>query len=413
MLSPVFVAYHLKFSDKSTEPTLIPTGIAPLRHPELHPGNVPAESLPGLFPPGEARDSDPGRTGVDCNFLALHVRKRFGNSFVLATNCRYVIWTLVTLTLVLYSRPVMAQQWADDMFTTREHSFGMVAKNADAVYEFKFNNPYKEDVVISGVRTSCTCTTPSLSTKSLSSHQEGAVIAKFNTDRFSGQRSATITVSIEKPYRAEVQLKVSGFIRSDVIIEPGKINFGTIPASQEPVKTIQIDYRGGNRNWEIKDVLSAYSHIRVSKKEITRRPGLVSYQLSARLLPDVDVGMNQAELILVTNDPSQSKIPLAMTANVLAPFEVLPSELELGTLTPGQTVVKHVLIRATEACEIESVQCNDPSVSVTKPDGEKKLHRIPVRFTAGESGVVNATVSLKSKSGAQAQIPIHATIAAN
>lgn len=306
--------------------------------------------------------------------------------------------------------PVSAQQWANDMFQVREHSFGMVAKNADAVYEFKFSNPYKEDVVISSVRTSCTCTTPSVTAKRLSSHEEASVVAKFNTDRFVGQRSATVTVSIAKPYPAEVQLKVSGFIRSDVIVDPGKFSFGTVSGSANPTQTVQIDYRGSRSNWEINDVLSAYQHIKVSKKELNRRPGLVSYRLTARLLPDAPEGVNQAELILVTNDPSNSQVPVSVTANVVAPFEVMPTALDLGTVTSGQTIVKHVLVRATDPCEIASVDCDCPSVEVTVPVGQKKIHRIPVKFTAGETGEVSTTLSLKAKDGTRKEIPLHAQV---
>lgn len=322
----------------------------------------------------------------------------------------FVVVCALSLFLALMGQPVFAQKWADDMFDTREHNFGTVVKNADAVYEFKFTNPYKEDVVLSGVRTSCTCTTPTLTSTRLSSHEQAAVVAKFNTDRFVGQRSATITVMIEKPYRAEVQLKVSGIIRGDVSIEPGKINFGTVASASEPTRTIQIDYRGGRRDWEVRDVLSAYGHVKVSKTEITRQPGLVSYQLTARLLPNAKVGVNQAELILVTTDPSNPKIPLSLSANVIAPFQVTPTSLDLGEIAAGETVTKHVLVRSTKLCEIQSAECDCPDVEVAKPSGEKKMHRIQVKFTAKESGEVNTSLALKTSDGAVQEVPIHAIV---
>ena len=51
----------------------------------------------------------------------------------------------------------------------------------------------------------------------LKTYEKGAIIAHFNTDTFSGQRGATLTVTIDKPFYAQVQLHVSGFIRTDVI----------------------------------------------------------------------------------------------------------------------------------------------------------------------------------------------------
>ena len=43
------------------------------------------------------------------------------------------------------------------------------------------------------------------------------MIAAFNTERFLDARGATLTVTFDKPSYAEVQLTVTGHIRSDVV----------------------------------------------------------------------------------------------------------------------------------------------------------------------------------------------------
>ena len=78
-------------------------------------------------------------------------------------------------------------------------------------------------VHISGVRASCGCTTPSISKDTLKTWETGAIIAKFNTDSFLGKKSATLTVTIDKPFYAEVQLNVAGYIRSDIVFNPGAV----------------------------------------------------------------------------------------------------------------------------------------------------------------------------------------------
>ena len=65
-------------------------------------------------------------------------------------------------------------------------------------------------------------------TPSLKTYEKGAIVATLNTPSFLGQRGATITVVLDKPFYAEVQLHVSGYIRSDVVFEPGSVQLGDL-----------------------------------------------------------------------------------------------------------------------------------------------------------------------------------------
>jgi len=307
--------------------------------------------------------------------------------------------------------PCYGQKWANDMFADREYDFGMVAKNADTVYKFEFKNLYKDDVVIRGVRSSCGCTTPSITSTVLKSHETAFVVAKYNSDRFVGSRSATITVMIDRPYPAEVQLKVTGFIRSDIVLQPGNLNFGSVSEGSQPQKVIQIDYRGGKSDWQIADVQSAYPNVRVSKKELFRSRDLVSYSLTARLLPGAEIGVNQAELILVTNDPGNRQISVNLEANIVSPIQITPIALDLGEVKPGQRVMKHVLVRSDQGCTIKEVDCPCSDVVVTKPVGQKKLHRIAVVFTAGsETGLITSTLRVVTDTGTVKNVKFSANI---
>lgn len=311
----------------------------------------------------------------------------------------------------LSALPSYGQKWANDMFADREHDFGMVAKNADTEYKFEFKNLYKDDIVIRGVRSSCGCTTPSVTSTVLKSLETAYVVAKYNSDRFVGNRSATITLMIDRPYPAEVQLKVTGFIRSDIVLEPGNLNFGSISEGAEVNRAVQVDYRGGRPDWQIVDVQSAYPHVRVSKKELTRRRGLVSYSLTARMVPGAEVGVNQAELILVTNDPTNKHIPVNLVANIVSPIQITPVSLDLGAVKPGQRIVKHVLVRSDEGCTIKEVECGCTDVEVTKPVGQKKLHRIPVAFTAGaQTGLITSTLRVVTDTGTVKNVEFTANV---
>ena len=135
----------------------------------------------------------------------------------------------VLLLLILTAAvPALGGDWARKMFEETSHDFGYVARGAKAEFEFVLSNIYLEDVHIAGVRSSCSCTTPRIKQAQLKTYEKGAIIAAFNTRSFLGRKSATVTVTFDKPLYAEVQLHVSGHIRSDVVLSPGSVQLGSV-----------------------------------------------------------------------------------------------------------------------------------------------------------------------------------------
>ena len=139
--------------------------------------------------------------------------------------------TQTALVMVLLSVPASGQEWAAKMFSTTSHDFGVVARGAKAEYAFVLENPYVEEVHVAGVRASCSCTQPEVKTPTLKTHEKGVILAKFNTTAFLGPRGAALTVTFDKPYFAEVQLQVRGYIRGDVTLTPGIVDFGEVAST--------------------------------------------------------------------------------------------------------------------------------------------------------------------------------------
>ncbi len=130
--------------------------------------------------------------------------------------------------LSLLCPPVAAQKWAEKMFETKSHDFGTIARGAKAEYEFVLKNIYVKDVHIASVRVSCGCTTPSIKKALLKTYEKGAIVANINSDKFTGRQSSTITVTIDKPAYAKVQLHVKVYIQRDVVVNPPAVQLGDI-----------------------------------------------------------------------------------------------------------------------------------------------------------------------------------------
>ena len=85
-------------------------------------------------------------------------------------------------------------------------------------------------------------------------------LAKFNTSSFVGSKGATLTVTFDKPFFAEVQLQVRGYIRDDVMLSPGMVDFGEVDRGKRCEKEILVNHTGDD-DWRIVTARCANPHL--------------------------------------------------------------------------------------------------------------------------------------------------------
>jgi hypothetical protein len=307
----------------------------------------------------------------------------------------------VLITSSLSANAVQAQEWATKMFETTDHDFGSVARGATAEYRFVLSNLYMENVHITGVASSCGCTTPRVEPDELRTYEKGAIVAHFNTDRFQGQRGATLTVSIDRPYPAEVQLHVKGYIRNDVAFEPGSVQLGDIARGAMPQRRITVTHDGWGE-WKILDVRGINSHVSADLVETGRNYNQVSYALNVQLNRDAPVGYLNEQIVLVTNDPQSPQIPLKVEGHVESPITVSPATLFLGVVESGNRVTKQLVVKGKKPFRIVSITCNDGSFEFGKENDAtaKAIHVIPVTFVAsGSTGKIQRSIHITTDQG--------------
>lgn len=320
---------------------------------------------------------------------------------------RYLIVT--PLLACALATPLAAQEWARKMFAVTSHDFETVARGARAEFAFEVTNLYKEEVHLAGVRASCGCVTPTITKDRLKTWEKGTVLVTFNTRSFVGHRTATITVTIDQPYYAEVQLNIAGFIRGDVVVEPGVLEFPAVTRGTPAEKAIQVKY-AGRSDWKILDVRSANEHLEVEMAENTRGQGRVAYDLRVRLKDDAPVGYFRDQMVLVTDDPSARQIPVPIEGNVLSPLTVSPAALNLGVVKPGQTVTRQLVVRASQPFHITGINCPDGCFQFAPSEEAKQMHLVPVTFTAArEPGKVVQKIEIVTDMGTGARADFMAT----
>lgn len=298
----------------------------------------------------------------------------------------------------LVSTPALADDWARTLFTTTQHDFGVVPRGSKTAFEFKLKNTFKEPIHIASARSSCACTAPKILKSDLKTYEEGAIIAELNTSAFVGQRSAVVTVVFDRPYYAEVQLLVKGNIRSDIVMEPGEVQFGNVDLAATKSADIKVSYQGStNRDWQITDVRSTNQHLSVRLNPMKDKAGRTIYTMTVNLKDTAPSGELHDEIQIVTNEKQYNTVTLPIRAAVIPPLSVAPTSIELGTLKVGESATDRLVLKAKKPFAIKKIDCEDDRFSFEIPDGEKNVLLVPLVFKAGmKPGAFKRTVNVIS-----------------
>ncbi|HEX3728084.1 MAG TPA: DUF1573 domain-containing protein [Pirellulales bacterium] len=316
---------------------------------------------------------------------------------------RMVLVTAVTF----WAATASAQQWAEKMFAQRSHDFGNVPRAAKVEYDFVLTNLYAKDIHIASVSASCGCTQPRIAKDTLKPHEQGAIIAAFNTRSFSGQRSARVTVTIDRPQFAQVELQVRGYIRTDVVLDPGLVDLGSISEGATVQKKIRIEHAGRD-DWKINGVSTDSPYLSATTKQISRSGGRATYELDVQLKPGAPAGYLKDQLIVATNDRS-GHFPVDVEGRVVSELTVSPSTLMLGTLQPGQKVTKQIVIKGAKPFKILDIHCANSAFSFGSSEEAKALHLVPVTFEAdATTGKISQSIEIVTDLGNRRSVELSA-----
>lgn len=307
-------------------------------------------------------------------------------------------------------------EWAKAMFKETTFDFGVVARGAKVEHRFILENIYVEDVHITSVRSSCGCTSSQPPTKDIKTYDQAAVVAIIDTRSYLGRKDATLTVVFDKPFAATVALHVHCYIRSDVVFQPGVIQFGSVKRGQSEERKTTIRYAGIN-NWQVTSVSCSNPSIKTELIEATRFQGRITYDLLVTLLPDAKPGYIKDQIIIHTNDsdPSRSKIPLCVEGVVTDSLTVRPTPLTFGILSPGQSITKNLVIRGHAPFRVTRISCPNNSISFSMPTTTERFHVIPVTLLCpSKPGKIQEKIKIETDiaNTPPSEIPIYAEIVA-
>ncbi|MFK7737940.1 MAG: DUF1573 domain-containing protein [Pirellulaceae bacterium] len=278
----------------------------------------------------------------------------------------------------------------------RRHDFGTVARAAKTEHRFYITNTSGRDMHLQSIRASCGCTTPIIETQDMiKPGEQGIILARFNTGTFTGQKQATLTVSIDQPYRTEIQLIVRGYIRSDVVMNPGEIAFGQTPEGEPKVVEVKVDY-AGRSDWKIEDVVSESKLVEAEVTELSRQSGRVAYTIKATLSPNTPIGFLREQLILKTNDNRLTSVPVELTADVRPAIELSPKSYALGTIEKDSSHKQRLVVKGKKPFKILEITSPYASIVFDPSEDAKPAHLLNFELKPNAVGSIQGDILVRT-----------------
>lgn len=293
---------------------------------------------------------------------------------------------LMALTLVTgtASSQEQSKNWVNKMFAEPKFDFGPVAQHSDCQSYLEMTNVFEPEMEVVSVSTSCKCIAASTETKVLKPHEKGRIKLVLDTSRFQGQRHVTLTVQFKYSGSKFVTATIpcEAFIRTDVWMQPGFANLGSLSAGVGGEQKVKVT-RTGNDQWQIREVRSRNPGLTTELKELSRGNGRVEYEIRVKVSPEAKIGNIQESLVLVTSDSSNANVALRVEGKVEADIQVTPEVLTLGHMTPGKEAKFTVIVKSKKPVQIERVECVDhsDSIKIAIPSEEKTTHILSIMIT--------------------------------
>jgi hypothetical protein len=292
------------------------------------------------------------------------------------------------------------QDWAASALPERAYDFGTVARGSQLRHTFPLVNRTDSEIRIIDWKAKCGCTNVRVGAKNIPPGARTTIEATIDTTRFMGYKPSGLTLTFDRPTFAVVDLNLTCFIRGDIMMNPGQIDFGIMRRSEKmPPASLTLTYAGGRSDWEVSKMKTQSKMVVAELRELSRTAdGQINYTLTAMLQPGVSNGYFKDEITLITNDRTSPTIPISVVANIQSAVSVTPSIINFGGVHPGDTVSKTVVVRSAQPFSITKLSASQATLEpVDSEKGVRAVHQVRLTFKAPEaSGPHHGTVTIET-----------------
>jgi hypothetical protein len=290
-------------------------------------------------------------------------------------------------------------------FAEPVHDFGKISAGEAVKYDFVFTNAGDAMLEITGVQTSCGCTTAGNWPRQLEPGKTGAIPIQFSSGSFNGQIHKTITVTCNDKTQPTVVLQIKGTIWKPIEVNP---QYATLNVTTESVSNATTVVRIVNNYDEPITVSDPESNSRAFAAELrTKQPGK-EFELIIKTVPPLPIGNAQGQFTLKTSAPKTPVLTITAIAIVQPVLTTTPAQIALPITLLTNSYTASVSIRNNGTAPLA---LSEPAVNVWGVDTQMRevepgrLFTVTLMFPAGFQVTPGENAELHVKSN-HPQFPV-------
>jgi hypothetical protein len=243
-------------------------------------------------------------------------------------------------------------------FAAPTYDFGKIGAGEVVRFDFVFTNAGDAVLEISGVHTSCGCTTAGDWPKQVEPGKTGRIPIQFNSGNMSGAVAKNVTVASNDKSQPSAVLQLRGTIWKPIEVTP---QFAVLNVSAESASNATAVVRIINNNLEQPLVVSdPVSNNRAFALELrTNQPGR-EFELIVKTVPPLAAGNVQGQITLKTSAPQTPILTVTALAVVQQLVAVTPAQILLPPGPLANNYTTPISIRNNGAAPLE---LSEPVVS--------------------------------------------------
>jgi hypothetical protein len=220
-----------------------------------------------------------------------------------------------------------------------KHDFGLMDPRSEAQHTFLIKNIGGGELILEAGPTTCKCTLSQVSAKALKPGETGEVTLTWaSTGKQRKSFTQTAIVRTNDPTQAELQLQVSGRIRSLLAVDPPELNFaGTDPGKPRSTKVVVYSQAWSEFGIDLVEPSDELSDALTWQVE----------PLAPEKLTKFDAKMGYLVTVTLNSDAINGYFNGALRLHVIPPQPIEPSEGDenASEATEQSDVQNEVLIR--------------------------------------------------------------------
>ncbi len=194
------------------------------------------------------------------------------------------------------------------------YDFGEILQGDQVEYTFRFRNAGDEILEISNVRSSCGCTAALLSSRRIAPGEMGELQAKFDSAKFQGGVTKTISLESNDPQMPELSFSIYGQIKAELVMTPERVRWGKV-AADSPLESVITIVNQGKTDVVLQPAQSTSPDVNVTLSSLQLPAGS---QVELQVAGSLAAGKSRlgGYIIISTNHPNVSQLRLPVAARL-------------------------------------------------------------------------------------------------